>query len=605
MKTKSNFILIAAISILIVLVFFYNLRKTNYFEFASDQFKSRVTSKSLEDTNTVNLLNRNAFDLRLTNPEKTVLTADSALKIAKGIDYSTGIGEAFRVKGVGYSYLNNTELAVKNYIEALNYFIKTNDLSRQARVYNNIGILYKQIDLSKAHYYLNKALHIAKKSSETELMAGLYFNLSEIYRKKNDFKNSLDFIEKSNTIFTRLRDTTYIIIYFQNSGLIYCGLKKFETAEYYLLEAIRQAKQKKLYKVLVGSYLPLVSVYLEQRKFDKAYNSVQEGLKYASMLKDSTSINYLLYKDYEINERLKRYSSALNQLKKVYKHDSLLLAKQQSDNIEKTTKYYIHLQKLQEKELIIAKQQNKETIFWWILTIIIALILFAIIAGLVIRYHLKKKREKEKLEINSKINMLEQKALQAFMNPHFIYNILTTIQFFIGIQDSTSANYTLGKFAKLMRRHLEICMNTTITLYEEIQYLDLYLSLEKMRFSNKMEYSIHITPKIDTDNIFIPSMLIQPFIENSLWHGLMPKNNGGSIKVDFKYVNNLLTISIIDNGIGITNSLNTKKNSHTSRGLELIHERVNLLNKLNEKKIHISQNQTGNSGTKVLITIEL
>lgn len=446
---------------------------------------------------------------------------------------------------------------------------------------------------------------ISKKLNDAELMAGLYFNLSEIHRKKNDLKNSLYYLENSNKIFQKLKDSTYITIYYQNSGLIYCGLKNYQKAEANLSIAIKQAKSKDLYKVLIGSYIPLVSIYLEQEKYDEAKKGVEEGLKYASLIKDTTSINYLLYKDFEINEKLKNYSTALTRLKHVYKHDSLLLSKYQSDNIGKTSTYYIQLQKLQEKELIIANQRYKETIFWWILTIILTLILFAIITGLIIRHHLKKRREKEELEINSRINILEQKALQAFMNPHFIYNILTTIQYFIGIQDNHAANNTLSKFAKLMRKHLEICMNTTISLHEEIQYLELYLSLEKIRFSKKMDYHIHTTPGIDEDDIFIPSMLIQPFIENALWHGLMPKDDGGMIDVDFKFTENLLAISIIDNGIGISNSLNAKTSGHISRGLELIHERVNLLNKLNEKKISISQAQMGDSGTKVLITIEL
>lgn len=605
MRTKPIILLAVAISILVAFVFLYNSKRSNYLDSVRDSFAGTARNKGLEDSSKVDLLNKEAFDLRLTNPDKTVLTADSALKIAERLNYSSGIGEAFRVKGVGYAYLSNIELAVKNYIEALNHFIKTGDLNKQARVYNNIGRLYKEINHSKALFYLNKALLIAQKINEDELLAGLYFNLSEIHRKQDDFKKSLHFIEKSNTIFKKLRDTTYMIMYFQNSGVIYYGLKNYKKAEYYLKNAIIQAEKKELNKILVGSNLTLVAVYLEQGKFDKAKERIQEGLKYASILKDTTSINYLLYKDFEINEKLKNYSTALTRLKHVYKHDSLLLSKYQSDNIGKTSTYYIQLQKLQEKELIIANQRYKETIFWWILTIILALVLFAIITGFIIRYHLKKRREKEELEINSRINILEQKALQAFMNPHFIYNILTTIQYFIGIQDNHAANNTLSKFAKLMRKHLEICMNTTISLHEEIQYLGLYLSLEKIRFSRKMDYHIHSTPGIDEDDIFIPSMLIQPFIENALWHGLMPKDGGGMIDVDFKFTENLLTVSIIDNGIGISNSLNAKTSGHISRGLELIHERVNLLNKLNEKKISISQAQMGDSGTKVLITIEL
>ncbi len=101
-------------------------------------------------------------------------------------------------------------------------------------------------------------------------------------------------------------------------------------------------------------------------------------------------------------------------------------------------------------------------------------------------------------------------------------------------------------------------------------------------------------------------MLIQPFIENALWHGLLPKEDGGSIQIDFTCHDNMLSIKIIDNGIGIVNSSKSRTHGqHISRGLELIHERVHLLNKINKTSIYINQTQTGESGTEVLITIPI
>lgn len=576
--------------------------KYNLFYKFSDKSENKTNSK---DTIRVKVLNKKAFDLRLTNPEKTIIIADSALIIAKNINYLSGIGEALRVKGVGYSYLNNIEFAVKNYILAINYFKKTGEQTRMARVYNNIGKLYKEIDSEKSLFYLNKALFIAKKFGDAELTAGLYFNLSEIYRKRGYFKKSLYFIEQSNTIFRKLQDTTMMIIHLQNSGVMYYELKKFYEAEKRLKDAIEQATKRKLYKILVGSNLALIDIYLEQKKYHKVQKRIKDGLKYANLIKDTSSINYLNYKDFEVNDKLKNYSKAINKLKKVYTNDSLQLSRYQSDNIGKTSTHYLHIQKLQENELTIAKQRYKETIYWWILTIIFTLILLAIIIGIAVRYYIKKKQEKEKIAIKSKINILEQKALQASMNPHFLYNILSTIQYFISQDNNQTANTILSKFAKLMRKHLEICMNSTIALNEEIQYLDLYLSLEKIRFARKLEYSINFSPEVSEDDILIPSMLIQPFVENAIWHGLMPKEDGGFIKIDIDIYGNFLTVCITDNGIGILNSLNNKKSVHISRGLELIQERISLMNQLSDRKITISQEQMGESGTQVVIKMEL
>jgi sensor histidine kinase YesM len=157
-----------------------------------------------------------------------------------------------------------------------------------------------------------------------------------------------------------------------------------------------------------------------------------------------------------------------------------------------------------------------------------------------------------------------------------------------------------------MRKHLEICLKNSITLSDEIQYLNLYLSLEKLRFDDKMNYAINIDQDIESEEITIPSMLIQPFIENAVWHGLLPKEDIGYISVDFKYQEDILLIKIIDDGIGISNSQKSKSaEKHTSRGLQLIHDRISLLNKINKTSIHISQRQTGASGTEVLISIPI
>jgi LytS/YehU family sensor histidine kinase len=260
-------------------------------------------------------------------------------------------------------------------------------------------------------------------------------------------------------------------------------------------------------------------------------------------------------------------------------------------------------QKIQENELTISRQKYRETLFWWIFTIIFSLILITALIGISAYAILERKSKKKNIETESKVTMLEQKTLQAMVNPHFIFNILNTIQFFVNKKNIKEANKILATFSRLMRKHLEICLKSSITLAEEIEYLSMYLTLEKIRFSKKMEYNILIEKNIDEEETVFPPMLIQPFIENAIWHGIMPKDTGGTIDIDITCLYNVLQIKITDNGIGISNSINNKSSGHISRGLELIQERVNLLNKLNDRKISINKVQTGESGTEVLIQI--
>ena len=561
---------------------------------------------NLIDTLDINRINNAAFNTRLTNPYRTVVLADSALFFAKKLNYFSGIAEANRIKGVGFYYLNDTEKAIKCYVEALKYCIINNDHKNEARVYNNFGNLYKEINYNKALFYYKKSLSISKKLNIDEFTAGTHLNIASILRSQGDYNNSLKYLEISKEIFSKSKDTINYITSLQNSGVIFYKLKDFETAKNKLFEAIGQARKRNLYKVIVGSDLTLASIYLDQKEYKKAEIAINEGINFAGKIGDNNSIYYYLFKRYELEEKRKNYPIALKYLKEVQHHDSIQLSKNLSDNIGKTSSHYLQLQKIQENELIIAKQKYKETQYWWVITSIITIVLLASLIGIIIYILSQKKKRKREVKFQNTIVTLEQKALQAMMNPHFVFNVINTVQYFIGINESKSANQILTGFARLMRKHLEICLKSTLTLFEEIQYLSLYLSLEKIRFSEKMKYSINIDENIETEEIIIPSMLIQPFIENAVWHGLLPKEEGGLIQVNFSCNDNLLLIKITDNGIGISNSINNRTHGqHISRGLELIHERVHLLNKINKTSIHITQTQTGTSGTEVNISIPI
>jgi len=241
---------------------------------------------------------------------------------------------------------------------------------------------------------------------------------------------------------------------------------------------------------------------------------------------------------------------------------------------------------------------------WWFIGAVIAIgaVLVYIIGVRITKQ--QKNKEQEQLLLRNKILMLEQQALQAMMNPHFVFNVMNSIQHFINTKNTLSANKVLTGFARLIRKNLEICTQSYITLEEEINYLNLYLNLEKNRFGEKFQYEINISPEIDKEETLIPSMLLQPFIENAIWHGIMPKEDGGKVTIDITEKDgNMLLISITDDGIGIDNALAAKKEGHQSKGMALTKERINLLNKIEAKAIQLDIKQNGKMGTIVTISI--
>ena len=563
----------------------------------------KSTPDDLRDSTKVINLNKKAFDLRLTNPQATINLADSALKIAKRINYIPGMGEAHRTAGIGYTYLDNIKLSVRNYFEALKYFKELNDSINQAKIYNNIGNLYMKINRKKALEYFRKSLIICSQLNNEQLTGGVYFNIATIYMKNGDFKKSLSYYEMSYDIFKSRKDTLYMIMYLQNTGVVYNRLNNIKEAKFRLKQAIHEAKKHYFYRIIAGCYLSLTEIYTREQDYISAKHSINEGIKYSKILKDKDTEYDFIYTAYELENRKGDFKNALKYLLIVYKHDSLQLNNNQSDNIGITSQHYIQLQKIQEKELVITRQKFREVTLKWVITLGVLIFVLTSVVVLVLYFIERKKRIRKELLIQNSITSLEQKALQAMMNPHFVFNVMNSIQHFINQADIKTANQILTGFAHLARKHLEICMNSTISVQEELVYLRHYLYLEKIRCSDKMEYEIIIDEDMDTEEIFIPSMLIQPFIENAIWHGIMPKDDGGIIKLNFNLNESELFIRIVDNGVGILNSEKTKKSTHVSRGMSLIRERVGLLNKLNKRHIFIDQQQIGEEGTEVLIRI--
>ncbi len=218
---------------------------------------------------------------------------------------------------------------------------------------------------------------------------------------------------------------------------------------------------------------------------------------------------------------------------------------------------------------------------------------------------IQRKKETEKLLNKSKIIALEQQALQAMMNPHFIFNVMNSIQYFINKENKNTANQLLTGFARLIRKNLDIVNKGEISLEEEIEYLNLYLKLESIRFGDKLNYTIEIDEIIETEDTFIPSMLLQPFIENAIWHGIMPNDGKGNISIKITQAEQLLSIAIIDDGIGIENSLKIKNDEYISRGMTITKERINLMNQLskNEMILYVSQQECGGTIVKIIIPL--
>jgi ligand-binding sensor domain-containing protein len=259
---------------------------------------------------------------------------------------------------------------------------------------------------------------------------------------------------------------------------------------------------------------------------------------------------------------------------------------------------------------------HKPLPFWqetkFIIATIFIFVLIMIIVGAGIIDYIRK-REEKKTQLNKQYANIELKALQAQMNPHFLYNCLNSIQHFIFVHDEISASKYLSKFSSLMRMFLEHSKSNAVTLQEEIELLRLYTDLESLRFKNRFTCHISIDPETDLFNVEVPSMLFQPFVENAIAHGLAHLNGGGRLDISFIVEDTLVTGIIEDNGIGRKKAEELKSatsQDHISRGTELINDRIAILNKMENTNIVVQvidkTDDDGNAaGTRIIIKIPI
>ena len=253
---------------------------------------------------------------------------------------------------------------------------------------------------------------------------------------------------------------------------------------------------------------------------------------------------------------------------------------------------------------------------WWFY-LLCALGLAGILFG-VQRYRAVRRERRERtrqLMLRSRMLQLEQQALNANMNRHFVFNALNSIQFHINRQDRTTASRYLTSFAKLIRKNLDASQNDTTTLAEELERLELYLQLEHMRFKDKFRYTISLDPRVDANHVRLPAMMLQPYVENSIWHGILPMERQGHVAISTGPggEDGRVVVRIEDDGIGMEQSLKAKlgmEGDHISRGIEITKGRADVLRKLELTDIRIQgpeqwHDPVTNSvlGTRVLIEL--
>lgn len=249
---------------------------------------------------------------------------------------------------------------------------------------------------------------------------------------------------------------------------------------------------------------------------------------------------------------------------------------------------------------------------WWF--ILLAICVAGMIVWIIVRMIAGRIRRKEeaKTSMNKLLAEYQMNALQAQMNPHFIFNAITTIQGYILRKNEEDAYGYLSKFSKLIRMVLTNSQGSTIVLREELETLKLYIELEQLRFDNCFDFELRVSPEVEPNETFIPGMLLQPYIENAIWHGIvnLEKTRRGKLNLDISYKASSLLITITDNGIGRELAKSFRKDiNHKSMAMELTEKRMKAINQLKDFEnaqvtiTDLFDKQNDPAGTQVVIIL--
>jgi two-component system LytT family sensor kinase len=433
------------------------------------------------------------------------------------------------------------------------------DTARMVSLYKYLGKAYAgQKDTVLAMKYLQKAASLSDHTVKSAERADNYQEVSRGYNEVGDYKNSIEYEKKAYSLNKKSgRRDAKLLSNTMNLGNDYLLMDRATEAIPFLEESIDLAKDLGQIKESGEAYKALSTAYAQKGEMEKA------RLNFEAYVRMKESV--LEKREQEIESRSTMGAGFADKEKQI----ALLVEGKELD--EKRIALLEESKNLEAKKLANQRQVN------YILSAVAVLLL----VGLV--FLVRSTRQKQ---VANKLMAI--RSLQSQMNPHFIFNSLNSVNSFISENDERSANKYLSEFARLMRQVLNHSKKDFVSLEDELDVLSRYLKLEHLRFRDKFDYSFVIDEQIEADQLLIPPMLVQPFIENSVWHGLRYKEGKGNLKVEFSQSEKELIVLIEDDGIGIEASKRLKtKNQRLgkSTGIRSTQERLKLLNEVHETRI--------------------
>jgi len=501
-------------------------------------------------------------DVSLLNKDKEAIELNKkALNIFEKYNISKMEAKTHINLGVSYAFLNKKATATDHLFKGLSIARDLKDKKTISRAYSELAhIYYLYGDKQKAVEYLIKTGKIQKKLNDSIGMSATYTNLGVIAKEEGNLGKAYEYTNKAIEIDEKMKNEIYLINSYNSIGVLtYLYKKSKEEALEYYNKSLFLAQKNHIKDPFV--FENLSNLYESEKKLDSAIYFMQKAIAIGSEnISDNIRLyNKLLYLTLE-NKGEREALQLLKMKDSLTKKQRILEQEENKKNIESNI---ILLNK--QKQLAQAKQINKKN------RIIFIFIILTFILGILISYQLNRF---DKLKYKQEKYILEQKVLRSQMNPHFIFNVLSSIQnSLIENNPIKSATY-LSKFAQLIRQNFDYVQRDHISISKEIEVLKNYLDTQKFRYKDKFEYNISIDDNIDQNFIQIPPMILQPFVENAIEHGFKNIDYKGKLNIHIYKKAGKICFEITDNGTGYF-----PKPSDKEHALDIFKRRLEIMGK--------------------------
>ncbi|OJJ18007.1 hypothetical protein BKI52_29590 [marine bacterium AO1-C] len=571
-------------------------------------------------------------------------------EVAEVIKHQEGITSALNGIATTYSELDQYDKALKYYDQALQMHIKSQNKKGMATCYNNMGtVCDDQTNYPQATEYYQRALSLNQELGLERGISQCLNNLGIVYKKQEDYEMALTYYKKSEKLLRKLQNERGLGQSLNNIGLVYKRQGKIEQALKYLNQALKISRKVDYKPQISRCLINIANIEVDRQKFDLGYKYYQEalGIKqkigdqkgvcsvyigigdiYAQRKSYAKSLEYVLkakkladklgIKDYQsdVYEALAQVYGALGDYKKAYEshvaykklHDELF----DRESIQKVTQLeykYKYERKLnragqRERKLIrkvavadldLEKSQRQT------LLAIIGFLGFIIVSGVIIGLLIFRAAKSERKQM-----LVEQKLLRSQMTPHFMFNSLSVLQGIILNKEYPKAITYLSKFARLLRVILENSRDKIVSLENELKAIEHYLVVQNLGTDCPYHYTIEVDESINSRQILIPPMMIQPFVENAIEHGFVRKKEDRQILVKVCFDDEKLSCKISDNGKGIQQQTTTESNHKKSLATTITAERLKIFAKEFKVKTNLQiQNREIFNEQGTLVTLDL